>query len=110
MSRPLWVVSLLKKAFPGRFFLAKVMRRLPVLRSLTNYLLFRGDVIIYLPKDHVIKVNEVITQPQNTPLPSEVVAHFIERADDLWIMNTCICREAAGCQDYPVDLGCLFMG
>ena len=25
-------------------------------------------------------------------------------------MNVCICREAAGCRDYPRDLGCLFLG
>ncbi|MBW1710912.1 MAG: 4Fe-4S dicluster domain-containing protein [Deltaproteobacteria bacterium] len=25
-------------------------------------------------------------------------------------MNTCICREASKCGDYPVDLGCLFLG
>ena len=110
MSRPLWVVYLLKKAFPTRFFLAKVMRRVPVVQKLTDYLLFKGDDIIYLPKDQVIKVNQALAQPEEMVLPSDVVAQFIERADDLWIMNACICRDAAGCQDYPVDLGCLFMG
>lgn len=110
MSRPLWIVSLLKKAFPSRFFLAKVMRRLPVVRKLADYLLFRGDAIVYLPKDQVIQVNEALSEPQDITLPSKVVEWFIEQAEDLWIMNTCICREAAGCQDYPVDLGCLFMG
>ncbi|MHA1862446.1 MAG: DUF362 domain-containing protein, partial [Candidatus Thorarchaeota archaeon] len=26
------------------------------------------------------------------------------------IMNFCICRAAAKCKDYPIELGCLFMG
>ena len=26
------------------------------------------------------------------------------------IMNACICRDANQCQDYPIDLGCLFLG
>jgi ferredoxin len=25
-------------------------------------------------------------------------------------MDACICRDASGCRDYPVDLGCLFLG
>ena len=25
-------------------------------------------------------------------------------------MNHCICRQGDDCQDYPQDLGCLFMG
>jgi hypothetical protein len=25
-------------------------------------------------------------------------------------MNSCICREAERCEDYPIDLGCLFLG
>jgi hypothetical protein len=25
-------------------------------------------------------------------------------------MNTCLCRDAKQCKDYPIDLGCLFLG
>jgi hypothetical protein len=25
-------------------------------------------------------------------------------------MDRCICRDAEGCRDYPIDLGCLFLG
>ena len=110
MSRPLWFVNLLKKAFPARFLLAKIMRRIPPLRQVTDAMLFRGDDIIYLPKDQVIVVNQTLAKPEQTVLPSDVVAHFIEQAADIWIMNRCICRDADNCQDYPVDLGCLFMG
>ena len=43
-------------------------------------------------------------------LPSQVVEHFIEKANYHWIMNTCLCRDASKCKDYPVTLGCLFLG
>jgi hypothetical protein len=58
----------------------------------------------------VIQVHEAVQPPVSTVLPSQIVEHFIEKADDHFIMNRCICREAAGCQHYPVDLGCLFLG
>jgi NAD-dependent dihydropyrimidine dehydrogenase PreA subunit len=110
MPRPLWFVNLLKKAFPLRFFMGKIMRRVPGIRKLVYHFFFRGDDMIYLPKDQVIDVNEVLTQPKEMVLPSDVVKHFVEMTDDLWIMHNCICRDATGCEDYPVDLGCLFMG
>lgn len=27
-----------------------------------------------------------------------------------WIMNLCICRASTKCKDYPINLGCLFLG
>ena len=110
MSRPLWFVNLLKFAFPARFMLAKVMRHLPVVRRVMDAVLFRGDDIIYLPKVQLLEVNQALNKPEEMVLPSDVVVHFIEQADDLWILDKCICRDAENCQDYPVDLGCLFMG
>jgi ferredoxin len=43
-------------------------------------------------------------------LPSQVVEHLIRQANTRWVMDTCICRDSAHCQDYPVELGCLFLG
>jgi NAD-dependent dihydropyrimidine dehydrogenase PreA subunit len=43
-------------------------------------------------------------------IPSFVVDHFIREASYHWIMDFCICRESARCRDYPVDLGCIFLG
>jgi len=109
MSRPLWFVDLLKRAYPARFLLAR-LTRLPVLDRIVDHLFFEGDHLVYLPQDRLIEVNEDIDQPPQTPLPSQVVDHFIEQAGVHWVMNTCICRESEGCKDYPVDLGCLFLG
>jgi NAD-dependent dihydropyrimidine dehydrogenase PreA subunit len=109
MSRPLWFVELLKQAYPGRFLAAR-LTKLPILGYVVDRLFFDGDHLVYLPKNRVIQVNQPVDIPGDMVLPSEVVEHFIERANYHWIMNACICRAAEGCRDYPVDLGCLFLG
>ncbi len=108
MSRPVWVTNLLKKGFSYRFFLAQ-LTRVPILGRIMDFLLFEDDDIIYLPKDTVIQINQPIT-PGEMVLPSQVVEHFIRKANYHWVMNSCICRESAQCKDYPIDLGCLFLG
>ena len=81
-----------------------------VLRQATARELFESDDLVVLPNDRIIAVNRDIANPGQTVLPSQVVEHFINKASHHWIMNTCICREASNCQDYPVGLGCLFLG
>lgn len=109
MARPLWFVSLLKHYFPYRKKIASWSTSNPFVKKFMDTFLFNGDTMVYLPKDKLV-INEKIEPQENTVLPSEVVHHFIDQANYLWIMNTCICREAEDCQDYPIDLGCLFMG
>jgi len=109
MARPMWFVSLVKKGFPSRFSLAR-LTRLPVVGPMIDRGLFEGDDIMYLPRDRVIRIDEAAPDPQQTVLPSQVVEHFIEKANYHWIMNSCICRDASRCRDYPIDFGCLFLG
>jgi len=109
MGRPVWFVWLVRKAFPGRFLAARATR-LPVVGRMVDHWLFEGDDLVYLPQDQVIQVNEPVDVAGGMVVPSQVVDHFIKEANYHWIMNTCICRESAGCKDYPIDLGCLFLG
>lgn len=109
MSSPVWLVALIRKTFPQRFMMAR-MTKLPLIGRFIDYMLFEGDDIIYLPKDRSVTVGETVEDPGSVVLPSKVVEHFIDKANYHWIMNTCICREATGCKDYPIDLGCLFLG
>jgi ferredoxin len=109
MSRPLWFVQLLKIAFPSRFLAARATK-VPVLRNAVDHWLFEGDDMIYLPQDNVIEITQSLDVPDETVLPSQVVEHFIKNASTHWIMSACICRDASACADYPIDLGCLFLG
>jgi ferredoxin len=88
------------------------MTNAPVIGRVIDFLLFDGDDIIYLPKDEivkVIKVNKPI-QKSDTVLPSQILEHFIEQTDYHWVMNFCICRDSTKCEDFPIKLGCLFLG
>jgi ferredoxin len=85
-------------------------RRVPLFGKFVDHHLFRGDDIVYLPKDRVVQIHQPVAAPEQMVLPSDVVGHFVDQARHLWIMNTCFCREADSCTDYPIDLGCLFMG
>ena len=109
MSRPLWFVELIKKAYAGRFLAARATN-LPVLGSILDRWLFEGDALLYLPQEGIIPVNQPVPVPDEVVLPSQVVEHFVEQANTHWIMNTCICRDSNHCQDFPIDLGCLFLG
>lgn len=109
MSRPLWFVQLIKKAFPNRFLAARATK-VPLTGRILDDWLFEGDDLIYLPKDQVIEIHQSLAMPGEMVLPSQVVEHFIEKANTHWIMNSCLCRDAEKCEDYPIDLGCLFLG
>ncbi len=110
MSRPMWVPWIVKKTFPGRFMAARLTRRIPPLGRLAEKLFFEGDDIIYLPRDEIVNVGEDVEAAGGMVVPSQVIDHFIEKAPFLWINNWCMCRHSDQCKDYPIDLGCLFMG
>ena len=112
MARPMWFVSLLKKSFGLRYFGAE-MTKWPLIGQVMGRVLHNGhrngDTLFYLPKDRVV-INEAIDDQENIVVPSEVVAHFIEEAKYIFLMNACLCREAADCQDFDHNLGCIFLG
>jgi ferredoxin len=111
MGGPYFMKTFINQTFSQRFFLSR-LSRYPVLGRLIEYLLFEDDDIIYLPKDKAVSipVNAPLTSREDTVLPSQVLEHFIRQASYHWIMNFCICRDSTQCKDYPIDLGCIFLG
>jgi hypothetical protein len=107
--KPLWFVHVLEKTFPNIKFIAK-LTRVPVLGKIIDTLLFEGDDILYLTQDKVVPINKEVKIQGEMVLPSQVLEHFIEKANYHWIMNFCICRDSMQCKDYPINLGCLFLG
>ena len=107
---------LLRAAFGLRFAMAR-LTRLPVLGKGMEKALFDQDDMFYLPRDHTVNVAGtreiemgVEVRPENVMLPSQVIDHFLRRSRYIFIMNTCMCRDANDCHDYPHDLGCIFLG
>ena len=109
MSTPLWLVRLIKMGFPYSSLGAR-LTRVPVLGRGIERMLFEGDDLMLLPATRVVAVGEGVPESPSEVVPWQVVEQFVEKAGFLWVMNTCICRESMGCEDYPIDLGCLFMG
>lgn len=111
MAGPYWIKTLINKTFSGRFLLSE-FTRYPRVAHIVDKLLFEGDDIFYLPKDRVIPIGESVDEAaaESTAVPSTVLEHFIREAGFHWIMDFCICRDSAGCEDYPTGLGCLFLG
>ena len=109
MSRPLWLVHLIKKSFTSRFIAARATQ-IPGLGNLIDRTFFNGDDLLYLPHDRTIPIKHPLDNPSSVVLPSQVVEHFIMQSEYHWIMNACICRDSNHCKDYPIDYGCLFLG
>jgi hypothetical protein len=95
--------------FPFRLLPAWATK-LPVVGGIIDHWFFENDDAIFLPPNQVVNLNRPVDMPDEMVLPSQVVEHFVEKSQYHWIMDVCPCRDAAGCSDYPVELGCLFLG
>ena len=103
MNRSLWLKKIAVRLWPLRFFFAK-LTRLPLVGWLFHKIFMRDDYLAYMPDE------QVVTKKEKVVLPDVVVDHFIEKAAGLFIMDKCLCREGGKCEQYPVSLGCLFIG
>ncbi len=109
MASPYAIRKIINKTFSGRFMLSR-LSHYGFVGQIIDLLLFRDDDILYLPRDNAIPVNQNLDQPADMVLPSQILDRIIDSAGYHWIMDFCICRESAGCKDFPIEMGCLFMG
>lgn len=108
MGRSVKYVNRLKKLYGKANFLVK-LAKFPLIKRWVRKQV-QNDTLFYLTKDTVIPVDQEVQTPDDIILPSKIVEHFIKKANNIWIMDFCICREGAECENYPRDLGCIFMG
>lgn len=107
-------IRLIKRGFRHRSVLAR-LTRLPVIGGMMHRALFDGDDILILPRDGSVDITRRIKMdieflPENVVLPSQILDRLIRDSSHHLIMNFCICRTSNKCEDYPRNLGCLFMG
>ena len=57
-----------------------------------------------------IPINTDIQGAEGIALPEEVLDRLIDISNYRVILNACACRNIYGCETYPQDLGCIFMG
>jgi UDP-glucose 4-epimerase len=58
----------------------------------------------------MIPINRDIQGAEGIALPEEVLDRLIDVSNYRVILEQCACRNIYGCEDYPVDVGCIFMG
>ena len=115
-------VRVINFTFNTRFVLARACQKFPPLAWMAHKMFFEGDDIQVLPRDAAIKtlhagdvkeldVNaKVPISNENTVVPSQLLKEMIKRSRYHFLMDNCICRTSNQCQEYPHDLGCLFLG
>lgn len=78
--------------------------------------LYKRLVKLYPDKERptgtiVLPLNVDITdRSQKTIVPMDIIKESLKKVDYIAGMDSCLCRDANGCKDYPHDLGCLFLG
>ena len=109
-------VKVVGVAFDKRYRLASWTRKYKRLGRLVRKTMFDADDMIVVPKDGVAKRRVIETDigipdaDARTVLPSDVVKDIVTKAEKVFIMDFCICRKSNGCEDYPKDHGCMFLG
>ena len=98
----------LKYIFNWRFRIAEFTKKSELYKKTVEKFLFEDDEIIVIP--NTISVNKKIESEGSEFLPTEIIKEVIKRCDDIVIMNSCLCRTSNNCQDYPQDIGCIFLG
>lgn len=113
---------LVKHTFHTRFFLSRLTKKSKIAKKIIDRLLFQGDEVYVLPNKNAvqktksatisanIEVNQSFQKDDSEFIPSEILKIAIREASDIVIMNKCLCRSSNDCQDYPQDLGCIFLG
>lgn len=99
---------ILKYIFNWRFWIAEITKKSKTYRKLVDKMLFEDDEIVVIP--NTININQKIESDGSEFLPTDIIKEVIKRCDDIVIMDSCLCRTSNNCQDYPQDLGCIFLG
>jgi ferredoxin len=58
----------------------------------------------------ILPVNQDIQDVQSVALPIKLLLPLIDQSSDRVILDHCLCRHAEKCNDFPVEMGCLFLG
>lgn len=101
-------IFVLKYIFNWRFWIAEITKKSKIYKKFIDKMLFEEDEIVVVP--NTVNINKKIESEGSEFLPTDIIKEVVKRSEDIVIMNTCLCRESNDCQDYPHDIGCIFLG
>lgn len=62
-------------------------------------------------RSKTIEMNKMVASNiEHVHPPVDLLIDVIDRATYRATLDECLCRKIQGCKDYPIDLGCLFLG
>ena len=111
MRRPRFAeisIFVVNRIFNWRFRIAGLTKKSKVAKTVINKMLFEKDDVVVIP--NTIPINQKIESSGSDFLPTDLMKEVIKKCDDIVIMNTCLCRTSNKCDDYPQDIGCIFLG
>ncbi|MBO7719258.1 MAG: 4Fe-4S binding protein [Methanosphaera sp.] len=120
-------IFIVKHIFRFRFKVASLTRKSRIMNRIISKIVFEGDGTYFVPNykgmsQENIEVNENVTRTSTIEInkniqvvdkivtPTDFIKNILRQSDDIVIMNKCLCRRSEGCDDYPIDLGCIFVG
>lgn len=103
-------IFIVNRIFHWRFWIAKTTRHSKIMKKIITYFLFRNDDTMIIPNVKKISINKEIKSEGSSFLPTDIIKEVVSSFDDIVIMNKCLCRNSNDCKDYPIDIGCIFLG
>lgn len=101
-------IFIVNRIFNWRFWIAGLTKKSKIAKKVIDKLLFEKDDVVIIP--NTININQKIESEPTDFLPTDVIKEVIKQCDDIVIMDTCLCRTSTKCEDYPHDIGCIFLG
>ena len=111
MRRPRFAeisIFVVNRVFNWRFRIAGLSKKSKVAKKVIEKMFFENDDVVIIP--NTIPINQKIEDSGSEFLPTDIIKEVVKKCDDIVIMNTCLCRTSNKCEDYPHDIGCIFLG
>ena len=101
-------IFIVNRIFNWRFWIAGLTKKSKIAKKIINKILFEKDDVVVIP--NTIPINQKIESEKSEFLPTDIIKEVVKKCDDIVIMETCLCRTSNNCEDYPHDIGCIFLG
>lgn len=113
--------ALVKYTFETRFFFSRLTKKSKIIKRIADKVFFEDNELFVLPNKNAvqtkkstitanIEINKSFQKDDSEFVPSEIIKELIKEANGIFIMNSCLCRSSANCENYPHEFGCIFLG
>ena len=85
--------------------LAKKCSNLPILKWFINpFFAYPYNEVTYVP------IHTEVEAPETISIPHRLVRRVLDLAEDIFIVDECLCRGKTNCSQYPQNVGCIALG